>query len=150
MTPLIELEQKGLAKVVYTTKGNNPAFGRNGHVLVTEAFERAHPDITARVRPVQPGDEPLRLRETLVRTLTLGSADTSAESSSVRAGASPSQNGMVGGVVPASRTRTTPASTLRICQEWVPSRKMSPAIDSIAQSSLTVPTAMSSGSATTR
>jgi predicted acylesterase/phospholipase RssA len=35
-------------------------------------------DITARVRPVQPGDEQLRLRETLVRTLTLGSADTSA------------------------------------------------------------------------
>jgi NTE family protein len=35
-------------------------------------------DITARVRPVQPGDEPLRLRETLMRTLTLGSADTAA------------------------------------------------------------------------
>jgi NTE family protein len=35
-------------------------------------------DITARVRPAAPGDEPLRLRETLVRTLTLGSADTAA------------------------------------------------------------------------
>jgi NTE family protein len=35
-------------------------------------------DITARVRPVAPGDEPLRLRETLVRTLTLGSSDTAA------------------------------------------------------------------------
>jgi EmrB/QacA subfamily drug resistance transporter len=35
-------------------------------------------DMTARVRPGRPGDEPLSLRETLVRTLTLGSADTSA------------------------------------------------------------------------
>ena len=37
--------------------------------------------------------------------------DTSADSSAVRAGASPIQNGMVGGASPASRTRTTPAST---------------------------------------
>jgi NTE family protein len=35
-------------------------------------------DITARVRAGQPGGEDLSLRETLVRTLTLGSADTSA------------------------------------------------------------------------
>src|SRR5215207_8793691 len=35
-------------------------------------------DITARVKPVHPGDEPLRLRETLLRTLTLGSSDTAA------------------------------------------------------------------------
>jgi EmrB/QacA subfamily drug resistance transporter len=35
-------------------------------------------DITARVKPVHPGDEPLRLRETLMRTLTLGSSDTAA------------------------------------------------------------------------
>ena len=43
-----------------------------------------------------------------------------------------------------------PGSTRRICHEWVPSRKMSPAIDSTAQSSLTVPMNVSSGSATTR
>ena len=66
--------------------------------------------------------------------------ETSADSSAVRAGASPRQNGTVGGVSPASRTRTTPASTLRICHECVPSRKMSPAFDSTAQSSLTEPT----------
>ena len=35
-------------------------------------------------------------------------SDTSADSSAVRAGASPSQNGIVGGASPASRTRTTP------------------------------------------
>ena len=49
----------------------------------------------------------------------------------MRAGASPSQKGIVGGTPAASRTRTTPGSTLRICHEWVPSRNMSPAIDSI-------------------
>ena len=78
------------------------------------------------------------------------SAETSADSSAVRAGASPIQNGIVGGESPASRTRTTPASTRRICHEWVPSMKMSPAIDSTAKSSLTVPMNVSSGSATTR
>ena len=72
------------------------------------------------------------------------------DNSAVRAGASPIQNGIVGGAVPASRTRTTPSSTLRICHECVPSRKMSPAIDSTAQSSFTVPMNVSSGSATTR
>ena len=41
-------------------------------------------------------------------------------------------------------------TTWRICQAWVPSRKMSPAMDSMAQSSLTVPTNSSSGSSTTR
>ena len=78
------------------------------------------------------------------------SCDTSADSSAVRAGASPSQNGTVGGESPASVTRTTPASTRRIFHECVPSRKMSPAIDSTAQSSLTVPMKRSSGSASTR
>ena len=78
------------------------------------------------------------------------SSDTSVDSSAVRAGASPIQNGTVGLASPASRTRTTPGSTRRICHEWVPSRKMSPAIDSTAQSSLTVPMNVSSGSATTR
>ena len=62
----------------------------------------------------------------------------------------PSRTGSSGAASPASRTRTTPGSTWRICHECVPSRKMSPAIDSTAQSSLTVPMNVSSGSATTR
>ena len=49
------------------------------------------------------------------------------------------QNGTVGAALPTSSTRTTPASIRRICHECVPSRKMSPAIDSTAQSSFTVP-----------
>jgi sulfonate transport system substrate-binding protein len=46
---LFGLQRQGLAKVVYSTKGDNPAFGRNSAVLVTEAFEAQHPDITARI-----------------------------------------------------------------------------------------------------
>ena len=77
-------------------------------------------------------------------------SDTASESSRVRAGASPSQKGIVGGAPPASSTRTTPDSTRWIRQEVLPSRKMSPRMLSIAQSSLTVPTKVSPGDATTR
>src|SRR5262249_45160413 len=62
---------------------------------------------------------------------------------------SPSQNGMVDGAPPASSTRTFPLSTLRIRQELLPRRITSPAIDSIAKSSSSVPIGVSSGSSTT-
>ena len=78
------------------------------------------------------------------------SAETSSESSRVRAGASPNQNGTEGGAPCASTTRTVPLVTRVMRQDVLPSRKMSPAIDSMAQSSLTVPMKVSSGSATTR
>lgn len=48
-TTLIALSEKHLAKILYTTKGDDPRFGRYAHVLVTEAFEKAHPDLTQRV-----------------------------------------------------------------------------------------------------
>jgi hypothetical protein len=67
----------------------------------------------------------------------------------VRAGASPSQNGTEGGAPWASTTRTTPASTRRMRHEVLPRRKVSPAMLSMAQSSFTVPTTVSSGSAIT-
>ena len=77
-------------------------------------------------------------------------AQTSSDSSTVRPGASPSQNGTDGGAPWASTTRTMPGSTRRIRHDVVPSRNTSPAMLSIAQSSLTVPTRTSSGSASTR
>jgi hypothetical protein len=77
-------------------------------------------------------------------------AETSAESSRVRPGASPSQNGTDGGAPRASVTRTTPDSTRRMRQDVLPSRKTSPAMLSTAQSSFTVPMKVSSGSSTTR
>jgi len=46
---LLELADKGVARIAYTTKGDNPAFGRQAHVLVTEAFADQHPDVTGRV-----------------------------------------------------------------------------------------------------
>ena len=75
---------------------------------------------------------------------------TASESSAVRAGASPNQKGTVGGRSPASCTRTVPTSTLATRHEWVPRRKMSPAVASTAKSSCTEPTVTPSGSSTTR
>jgi hypothetical protein len=65
--------------------------------------------------------------------------ETSSESSVVRAGASPSQNGIVGEAPSASTTRTVPLSTRRIRHAVLPSKKTSPAMLSIAKSSLIVP-----------
>ena len=76
--------------------------------------------------------------------------ETSSESSSVRLGASPTQNGMVGWAPSASVTRTSPWVTRRMRHECVPRRNTSPTIDSMAKSSFTVPTGVSSGSAMTR
>ena len=75
--------------------------------------------------------------------------ETCAESSSVRAGASPRQNGIVGGAPCASSTKTLPEDTRRIRQEVFPSNMMSPAMLSTAKSSSTVPTTAPSGCATT-
>jgi sulfonate transport system substrate-binding protein len=47
--PLISLNEIGRAKIVYTTKGDNPAFERQASVLVTEAFETAHPRIVTKI-----------------------------------------------------------------------------------------------------
>ena len=67
----------------------------------------------------------------------------------MRAGPSPSQNGMVDGAPAASSTRTLPLSTRRMRQELLPSRITSPAMDSMAKSSSSVPMGVSSGSSTT-
>ena len=78
------------------------------------------------------------------------SRETSSDSSFVRPGASPNQNGSVGGCPFASATRTCPDSTLTIRYDVLPSRKMSPGELSIAKSSLSVPTNVSVGSRITR
>jgi sulfonate transport system substrate-binding protein len=46
---LIGLEQDGIARVIYTTKGDDPRFGRNGHVVVTQSFATKHPELVQRV-----------------------------------------------------------------------------------------------------
>jgi sulfonate transport system substrate-binding protein len=47
--PLISLIETERAKIVYTTKGDNPAFERHSAVLVTAAFEAAHPRIVTKI-----------------------------------------------------------------------------------------------------
>lgn len=46
---LLALEEQGVGKVIYTSRNDNPAFGRHAHVLVTEAFAAAHPELTNRI-----------------------------------------------------------------------------------------------------
>ena len=48
-TALINLADKGNAKVIYTTKGEDPRFGRNAGIVAREAFIDQHPEITQRV-----------------------------------------------------------------------------------------------------
>lgn len=45
----LDLDRRGVAKVIYSTKGDDPTYTRHGHLLVTEAFEAARPDLVARV-----------------------------------------------------------------------------------------------------
>jgi sulfonate transport system substrate-binding protein len=46
---LLQLAEQGLAKIVYTTKGDNPAFERQATLIAADSFVVAHPDLTQRV-----------------------------------------------------------------------------------------------------
>ena len=46
---LFDLQRRGLAKIVYTTKGENPAFGRHSHVLAQESFLQANRELAGRI-----------------------------------------------------------------------------------------------------
>ncbi|MEI4483358.1 MULTISPECIES: ABC transporter substrate-binding protein [unclassified Phyllobacterium] len=48
-TALINLAEKGNAKVIYTTKGDDPRYGRNAGIVAREDFIEKHPEITQRV-----------------------------------------------------------------------------------------------------
>lgn len=45
----LPLAAKGVVKIVYSTKGDDPTLGRNSSYLVTEKFAAAHPELTQRV-----------------------------------------------------------------------------------------------------
>jgi sulfonate transport system substrate-binding protein len=45
---MLEMQRKGLVKVIWDTKAE-PQFTRAAHVIVTEAFEKAHPELVQRV-----------------------------------------------------------------------------------------------------
>lgn len=45
----IDLAKRGVIKIIYSTKNDDPTLGRNEGLFVTGAFEKAHPDYTAKV-----------------------------------------------------------------------------------------------------
>jgi sulfonate transport system substrate-binding protein len=46
---LLMLQEQGLAKIAYSTKGDNPSFERQSTLIAAESFVTQHPDLTARV-----------------------------------------------------------------------------------------------------
>ncbi|XAH23955.1 ABC transporter substrate-binding protein [Xylophilus sp. GW821-FHT01B05] len=46
---LLKLRDAGVARILYSSRDDSPRFTRQNHVLVTEAFERAHPELVQRV-----------------------------------------------------------------------------------------------------
>jgi sulfonate transport system substrate-binding protein len=47
--PLASLAEKNIAEIIYTTKGDNPAYERHSTLIAQEAFITAHPDITQKI-----------------------------------------------------------------------------------------------------
>jgi sulfonate transport system substrate-binding protein len=45
----LDLAKRGVVKVIYSTKSDDPVLGRNAGLFVTTAFEQAHPKDTAKV-----------------------------------------------------------------------------------------------------
>ena len=46
---LFDLRRRGVVSIVYGTKGDDPTFGRNSSIYVTEDFEQVHPEAVRRV-----------------------------------------------------------------------------------------------------
>jgi hypothetical protein len=46
---LLDLEQKGTVRIIYSTRNDSPAFTSNSAFFVADAFERQNPEITYRV-----------------------------------------------------------------------------------------------------
>ena len=47
--PLASLAEKKIAEIIYTTKGDNPAYERHATLIGQEAFIKAHPDVTQKI-----------------------------------------------------------------------------------------------------
>ncbi|KYF51489.1 nitrate ABC transporter substrate-binding protein [Sorangium cellulosum] len=46
---LLALRDQGIAKIIYSTKGQSPTYLRHAHLIVTEEFANRYPDATRRV-----------------------------------------------------------------------------------------------------
>jgi sulfonate transport system substrate-binding protein len=47
--PLASLADKGLAEIIYSTKGDSPSYERHSTLIAQEAFLRAHSDVTQKI-----------------------------------------------------------------------------------------------------
>jgi sulfonate transport system substrate-binding protein len=47
--PLASLVDKGLAEIIYSTKGDSPSYERHSTLIAQEAFLHAHPDVTQKI-----------------------------------------------------------------------------------------------------
>jgi sulfonate transport system substrate-binding protein len=47
--PLASLVDKNIAEIIYTTKGDNPAYERHSTLIGQESFIAAHPDVTQKI-----------------------------------------------------------------------------------------------------
>jgi len=47
--PLASLADKGLAEIIYSTKGDSPSYERHSTLIAQEGFLRAHPDVTQKI-----------------------------------------------------------------------------------------------------
>ncbi len=45
----LDLEKRGIVKIIYASKTDKPIFGTNSAVFVTKEFEEKHPDLTQRI-----------------------------------------------------------------------------------------------------
>ncbi|HWT96458.1 MAG TPA: ABC transporter substrate-binding protein [Terriglobales bacterium] len=45
----LDLQKRGIVKIIYASKNDAPIFGTNSAFFVTEEFEQAHPDLTQKV-----------------------------------------------------------------------------------------------------
>ena len=139
------LSSKKRSRTTRRCVGSAPSAARAGREVLDDLLGRRRGDADAARDRVDASPACRRRAPAACRRPSSRRRDTACESSSVRAGASPSQNGIVGGWPCASSTRTMPGSTRRIRHEALPSWKMSPAMLSMAKSSLTVPTSVALG-----
>lgn len=49
LNDLIDLQQKGLARIIYSSRNDKPVYGRQSQVSVSREFEAQHPEIVQRV-----------------------------------------------------------------------------------------------------
>ena len=150
---------KKRSAMIVSCVGTSPSTARPAGCTRSPARRRSRParirpsarrrvSATCRIGSARSRPEKCARRRSLI---FLRNSATWAESSWVRAGASPRQKGTLGGAPCASSTSTRPdlPSTRRMRHDVFPSSMMSPALLSTAKSSSSVPTTIPSGSATT-